>query len=428
MVHTNNGTITMSVQELGRFEVISKVADKWLSQKDAAKMLSLSTRQIRRLLKAYREFGAEGIKSKRPTRAGRKPYTHGLRNKVLDIIAQNYYDFGPTLVSEKLSKRHNIKISKETARQWMIEAQIWHPKNQTITVHQPRARRKNFGELIQIDGSIHPWFEDRGPKCTLLVFIDDATSTLQELRFVEAETTNSYFQALQSYLLRHGKPAAIYSDKHGVFKVNTPTSASGDNLTQFGRALKELGIESIFAHSPAAKGRVERANKTLQDRLVKELRLNNISDIASANAFIEQFRLEYNNSFAVVPEARENLHRNLNTPERDNLGYILSKKYIKKVSKHLTIQHHNIIYKLSLQYTNRLRYKKVTLLEQMSGKIKIYFNQQEIPYESIQLRKIQDRILNRIELNNALDIMPAIKPPAGSNETSGQPYGSCGGA
>jgi hypothetical protein len=194
----------------------------------------------------------------------RKPET--FRAKVLAIIRERYWDFGPTLASEKLAEQHGLTIGRETLRQWMIADGLWLDRKQRRNrVHQPRHRRECIGELVQIDGCEHWWFEDRGPQCTLLVFVDDATGRLMHLQFVESESTFAYFHAARAYLGAWGKPVAFYSDKHGVFRVNHQGALGGDGMTQFGRALDALNIEIICANSSQAEGRVERAHKTLQD-------------------------------------------------------------------------------------------------------------------------------------------------------------------
>ncbi len=186
----------------------------------------------------------------------------------------------------------------------MIAEELWKPRKVKRTaVHQMRPRRACLGELVQIDGSPHAWFEDRGPACTLLVYIDDATGRLMELLFVPVETTFNYFAATRRYLDRHGCPVAFYSDQHGIFKVNAKNALSGSGMTQFGQAMKALDIEIICANTPQAKGRVERVNQTLQDRLVKELRLKKISSMEAANAFAPEYMLDFNRRFAVQPEA-----------------------------------------------------------------------------------------------------------------------------
>jgi hypothetical protein len=210
-------------------------------------------------------------------------------DKIINIIKEKYFDFGPTFAGEKLIENHGIKVSNEKLRQIMIKNKIWMPKKiKAKKLHQMRDRRPREGELIQIDGSPHAWFEDRGESCCLIVFIDNATGKIKELRFCNAETTNDYFAVTKSYIKKHGIPRSFYADRHSIFKINTKELSSkaidkNEGLTQFGRAMQTLDIELIYAMSPQAKGRVERANQTLQDRLVKELRLAGINNIEEAN-------------------------------------------------------------------------------------------------------------------------------------------------
>jgi len=232
----------MSERELNRVEVLAQVDDGRLSVDNAANMLSLTRRQVFRLLKRYRQDGAAAIRHKARGKPPNNRIHHAKRDYALSLIKESYADFGPTLAAEMLAEHHGLKVSRETVRKWMQEDGIWLSRKQRRTFHQPRLRRECFGELIQIDGSDHRWFEDRGDPCTLLVFIDDATSTLMELRFVTSESTFSYFEALESYLLKHGRPVAFYSDKHTVFRVPKPNEHM-TGMTQFGRALAELNIE-----------------------------------------------------------------------------------------------------------------------------------------------------------------------------------------
>ena len=217
-------------------------------------------------------------------------------------MRDRYADFGPTLAAEKLAEHHGCWVSRETLRGWMIADGLWQDRRHRLpSPHQPRRRRDCLGELVQIDGSEHAWFEDRGPPCTLLAFVDDATSRLLQLRFVTSELTFDYFRTTRAYLEEHGKPVAFYSDKHGIFRVNSKEAAAGDGVTQFGRALLALNIDIICANTPQAKGRIERAFGTLQDRMVKELRLAGVSSIAAANAWLPGFITAYNTRFGRDP-------------------------------------------------------------------------------------------------------------------------------
>jgi transposase len=305
-----NETITMSMREIDRLKVIQAVLDRNLKPMQAAKRLGLTTRQVRRLVSRYRDGGPAGLVSGHRDRPSNRQLAPGLANTVLTIIRDRYTDFGPTLACEKLREVHGLFIGREAVRKLMTEAGLWIPRRlRSPTIYQPRNRRHCVGELIQIDGSDHRWFEDRGPACTLLVYIDDATSRLMHLHFTPAESTFSYFEATRRYIELHGKPQAFYSDQYSVFRCNNKHATGGDGHTQFGRALYELNIESICANSSQAKGRVERANLTLQDRLVKEMRLQGISTMEAANAWAPCFIADYNRRFAKPPRNDWDAHR-----------------------------------------------------------------------------------------------------------------------
>ncbi len=332
------GWVMMSERELNRIEVLSQVDDGRLTVSVAANILGLTTRQVYRLLKRFRSGGASAIRHRARDRAPNNQIHQATRDYALSLICENYADFGPTLAAEMLAEHHSFKVSCETVRKWMSEAGVWLPRKQRRQFHQPRLRRECYGELIQIDGSDHRWFEDRGASCTLLVFIDDATGTLMALHFVPSESTFSYFEALERYLRAHGRPVAFYSDKHTVFRVAKQDAKNGAGMTQFGRALSELNIEILCANSSQAKGRVERANRTLQDRLVKELRLAGISDIDAANVFLPTFVARFNAKFARVPARPDDLHRALNI-EPDRLQNILCRRERRYVGQQLTFSY-----------------------------------------------------------------------------------------
>ena len=313
------GWVLMSERDVQRIEVLTEVLSGRRTVASAAIVLAVSVRQVHRLLIRFRDDGGGALIHKGRGQASNHRLSQGIREYALELIKTRYADFGPTLAIEILLDKHAIKVGRETLRTWMLEEGLWLSRNQRRSFHQPRLRRESYGELIQIDGSDHRWFESRGEPCTLLVFIDDATSKLMQLRFVPSESTDSYFEALHGYLEIHGCPIAFYSDKHTVFRVNRPDAKGGSGMTQFGRALAELNIEILCANSSQAKGRVERANRTLQDRLVKELRLAGICDMEAGNAFLPEFLGRYNERFAVRALKPENLHRSLNVkPSRLN--------------------------------------------------------------------------------------------------------------
>lgn len=372
--------VTMSAQELDRLTVIERVLEKRLTQVEAGKQLGITPRQVRRLIGRFHRDGAAGLVSKKRGKRSNNAYPKDLKNAVIALVRQDYHDFGPTLIAEKLNEKHDIQLSRETIRQWLREAGIWKDRRQRRKrVHQPRYRRDCFGELIQIDGSQHRWFEGRGPRCTLLVYIDDATGRLMELRFTDSETTFDYFHSTRRYLERHGKPVAFYSDKHTVFRVNNVGATSGNGLTQFGRALHELNIDIIHANSSQAKGRVERVNKTLQDRLVKELRLEGIDTIDKANAFLPTFVEQFNAKFTKEPANPTDLHRPLS--ELDDLGEVLTWQEDRTVSRSLTVQYDRVVYLLEpTDLAKDLQRKKIRVYDYPDGTVAIRYQGAELPY------------------------------------------------
>jgi len=332
------GLITMSERDPQRIEVLSKVVDGRMSIVAAAHVLAISTRHVQRLVDRIEHTGAGSIRHKAIGRPSNNKIASGVRDYVLMLVRERYLDFGPTFAAEKLQEEHGVTVSRETLRKWMQDADIWLSRKQRRTFHQPRLRREAYGELVQIDGSEHRWFEDRGPACSLLVFVDDATGKLMQLRFVRSESAFTYFEALALYLKEHGAPIAFYSDKHSVFRVAKKDPKGGQGMTQFGRALSELHIEILCANSSQAKGRVERMNRTLQDRLVKELRLAKISGMEAGNAFLPTFISQYNDRFAVAPARSDNLHRPVNMTA-SRLKDVLCKREERYVGAQLTFSY-----------------------------------------------------------------------------------------
>ncbi len=373
--------LTMSNAEITRLEVMQRLKDKRLIQKEAARMLGISVRQVKRLYRAYKGKGASGLVSQRRGKPGNHQLEPATVQKAIDLVYERYRDFGPTLAHEKLTEVHGLKLSDESVRRLMIEEGLWKPKKaKQPPVHPMRERRACFGELVQIDGSDHAWFEARGPKCTLLVYIDDASGQLGELWFVPDETFFAYCEASRHYFERYGKPVAFYSDKHGIFRVNQPRPLGlTSGLTQFGRAMQELDIQIICANSPQAKGRIERANQTLQDRLVKELRLRGISDIESANAFLPEFRDDFNRRFAVQPRSSHDAHRPLLKTE--NLEVVLTHQETRTLSKNLTVQANQVIYQIQSDRPDyALRHAHVSVCENAQGEVTILYKNKPLSY------------------------------------------------
>lgn len=392
--------LTMSKKELTRVEVIQKLEEKRLKQKEAAKQLSISERQVRRLLKAYRGQGKKGLVSKRRGKPSNNQLSEELVQEVRDLIYKHYHDFGPTLAQEKLAERHGLKISRESVRRLMIAEGIWRAKKQQrMPVHQMRLRRACVGELVQIDGSPHAWFEDRGPACSLLVFIDDASGQLMHLHFTPVESTFGYFEATRQYLSLYGRPVAFYSDKHGIFRVNAKQALSGSGMTQFGRAMKQLDIEIICANTPQAKGRVERANQTLQDRLVKELRLKNICNPQDANRFLPEYIQDFNQRFAVQPRSKHDVHRPLPFSEPE-LNRIFSIQESRCLSKNLTIQFNKVIYQIRTSRPSyALRKAQVTVCQDQQGAIEIIYKGKPLDYTIFHKQEHQAEVLSSKEID-----------------------------
>jgi hypothetical protein len=378
--------LAMSRPEIDRMHVLRDVMAERITVHEAAQLMRLTRRQVFRLLKAYRAHGPQALVSTRRGKPSNRRYPAAVRTEALALIKANYADFGPTLACEKLAERHGIGLGVETVRRWMLAEGLWQDRKQRLKpVHQPRHRRDCLGELVQIDGSQHWWFEERGPQCTLLVFIDDASSRLMHLRFVETESTFDYFAAARFYLERYGKPVAFYSDKHAVFRVNSKGAVGGDGMTQFGRALHQLNIDIICANSPQAKGRVERANGTLQDRLVKELRLEGISSIEAANAFLPRFMDDYNRRFAKVAFSNKDLHRPLN--EHDDLGDIFAWQEERTVTKDLTLQYDQVLFLLEPNaITRSLARQRVMVYDYPDGRVAIKHQGRELPYRTFDRR------------------------------------------
>lgn len=402
--------LTMSKRELNRAEVMQRLKDKRLTQKEAAQILEVSVRQIKRLYRAYKKNGAAGLISGRRGKASNNQLDAQTVQQAIDLLHERYEDFGPTLAHEKLVEVHQLKLSDESVRKIMIVEGLWKPKRaKKPKAHPMRERRSCFGELVQIDGSDHAWFEERGRKCTLLVYIDDATGQLLELWFVPDETFFAYCEATRHHIERYGKPMAYYSDKHGIFRVNQPRPlGTTSGLTQFGRAMEELDIQIICANTPQAKGRIERANQTLQDRLVKELRLRGISDIDAGNAYLPEFREDFNRRFAVVPRSNHDAHRPLLPSE--NIDTILTQQKTGVLSKNLTVQFNHIIYQIqSSRPDYTLRNASVKICENAKGEVTISYKDQSLAYTTYHKSTRQAEVADSKTLNRQIR---TPKPPA----------------
>lgn len=374
--------LEMTTKDVLRAQVMAQVVEGKLDQAGAAARLGISIRQVKRLKRRMADGGVQGLLSRRRGRPSNRRLPDAVLSQAVALIGAHYQDFGPTLAREKLEERHGIRLSVETVRQAMMRAGLWRAKRGAgARVHAMRERRPRRGELIQIDGSPHDWFEGRAPRCCLLVFIDDATSELMALRFVNAETTLDYMGLMEEYVLNHGLPAAIYSDRHSIFQINKGDHKdASEEPTQFGRALEQLGIESIQANSPQAKGRVERANQTLQDRLVKEMRLQGISSQEAANAWLPQFIRAFNRRFAVAPAVPSDAHVPY-TGSLEALGRILSVHTPRRLSSGLSCQFRGMLYQVETADRGlALRGAKVSVVTHPNGATELLWQGRALPY------------------------------------------------
>jgi transposase len=404
--------LNMSTKELDRLEVMQRLDQKQMSQKEASEILHLCRRQIKRMLKAYRTHGAAGLVSRHRGRASNNRLCEETQKKALDLLKTRYHGFGPTLAHEKLVEKYKLQLSVESVRKIMIAEELWKPRKvRKIVTHQLRERRACFGELVQIDGSPHDWFEERADPCVLLVFIDDATAKLVQLLFVESESFFSYCQAAEGYFRRYGKPVAFYSDKHSIFRVNQPTSGKTDALTQFGRAMQELDIQIICANTPQAKGRVERSNQTLQDRLVKEMRLLGISSIEAGNAYLPEFMEDLNRRFAVEPRSSVDAHRPLTA--KDDLARILTWQETRTLSKNLTVQFETVVYQIQTERpTYAMRQATVTVCKDACQNITILYKGKSLPFTVFHKQAKQSQVVSAKNLGHAIRQPPAPHTPA----------------
>lgn len=385
-------TIRLTNQELRRLEIINRLIRNQINGTQAAEMTGLSVRQVKRLKARVLKEGSKAIAHAARGKTSNYKILLDERELIIDLIKEHYHDFGPTFATEKLSENHNIVRDPKTVRAIMMTEGLWIPRRKkgNGSVHRSwRLRRSNYGELIQFDGSYEHWFEDRngtGELCLLLA-VDDATGEITHGKFDAHEGVFPVFTFWQEYLLKNGKPVGVYLDKFSTYKMNQKVAIENPDLkTQFQRATTELRIEPIFANSPQAKGRVEKMFKTLQDRLIKELRLHNISDIESANKFLaKKFIPAFNKRFAVPPRNSANLHKPLNEKEKNNLKSILSKQTTRVVQNDFTVSFNSQWYQLlPNQPVTVCKRDEITIEERTDGTVHFrlrnkYLNIKPIP-------------------------------------------------
>jgi transposase len=353
--------------------IIKQIEENKITALEAAEELGISQRQIYRMIKRIRLEGIKGIIHKLRGKGSNRGYPKELKKKLIEIYRKQYWDYGPTLYSEMLLKYHNIQMNRETIRRWLRENSITTNLRKKRPHRRKRERRSCYGELLQLDGSYHDWFEGRGPECCLLNCIDDATGRVY-LKFALSENTQDILKMMWEYVEKIGIPKSIYTDRASVYYAE-------DKLTDFGRAMKELGVEIIYAKSPQAKGRVERSNRTLQDRLIKGLRREGISNIAEANKYLQKkFIKEFNKRFAIEEDV-PNVHRSASGYK---LQEIFSYKTNRQVRNDYTINLSGGYIQLLKGSSPLPRPKQdVTVSKWLNGELHIYFNGQELNFTEL---------------------------------------------
>jgi len=362
--------IRMSLRELRRLKVAHDILDRRMTQRMASSTLSLSERHVRRLVKLVREFGDGGIVHRGRGRPSNRRFPEKIKERVLSVYGKKYGDFGPTLAAEKLVAMEGIRVSRETVRQWLVAAGLWEKRRRKRGHRQWRERKGCFGEMVQMDGSHHAWLEDRGPELVLMGYIDDATNTVYG-RFYDYEGTMPAMDSFKGYVRKYGLPLSVYLDKHTTYKSQRKLTAEEElegvcePMSQFERALDELGVKVIHAHSPQAKGRIERLFGVFQDRLVKEMRLRGIKTKAEANAFLQEYLPTFNQRFRVTPANQSDVHIR---PERYfNLERSLCLKTNRTVRNDNTVAHDKKLYQIKEKVISR----KVIVEERLNGSLHV---------------------------------------------------------
>jgi transposase len=377
-------TVRMSVQELRRVHVIRQAMNKAVRQREASAVLGITTRQVRRLIQRVQAEGDAGLVHRGRGKPSNRRHSPAGKARVLRLYGQHYGDFGPTLAAEKLAERHGITLSAETLRQWLRARGITHFSRQKRPHRAWRERRAHVGELIQLDGSHHDWFEERGPRCVLMAYIDDASSRVFA-RFYAYEGTMPAMDSFRRYITHYGMPLALYTDKHTTYK--SPAAPTVEEQlagrrphSQFERSLAELGVTVIHAHSPQAKGRVERLFRTFQDRLIKELRLAGVATLDVANRFMATYLPIYNRRFAVPPAQAADLHRP--RPASRDLDRSLCLKTTRVLRRDWTVAHHGQLY----QIRDNVRATHVQVEERIDGTMRLTHHGQPLTYHAIAAR------------------------------------------
>ena len=384
----SEGIIMATQEELRRLHVIQKVLEGGIKQVEAAEILSLSSRHIGRVVKRVGQEGPRGIVHRSRGRPSNRKIPDQLKDKVIKLYRGSYKGFGPTLASEKLWERDGVRISDETLRGWLIEAGDWQRVRKSRRHRQWRERKGHPGEMVQMDGSHHAWFEDRGEPCVLMGYIDDARGDAFG-RFYDYEGTMPAMDSFKRYIRKRGLPLQVYLDGHSTYKSTAKPTIEEQlggvgPLSEFERALKELGVEVSHAYSPQAKGRIERLFRTFQDRVIKEMRLRGIRTIEEGNKFLEAYLPLYNKRFSVRPREKEDVHRPL--PRGIDLNAILCIKTERTLRNDFTVAHNHKLY----QIEEATKASKVIVQDRMDGSMKITYQGQALRFREIKERPMKE--------------------------------------
>ena len=376
------GTITMSVKEAKRLHLVRQAIEKRITQVEAAQMIGLSLRQSQRIVARVRQEGDLGISHRARGKGPNNRILPKVKDKVLDLCRGIYHELGPTHASEKLREKDHIQVSAETLRAWFLEEGLPYRKRKKRPHRQWRERKSFRGEMVQLDGSHHDWFEGRGPACVLMGYVDDATGRVYG-RFYEYEGTIPAMDSFKRYIGLHGLPQSVYLDRHTTYKSGAKPTIEEElddirPMSHFEKSLAELDVEVIHAYSPRAKGRIERLFGTFQDRVVKEMRLARVSTIAEGNVFLENYLPEYNRRFAKEAAKKADLHRPM--ANKRALDTILAIKTERALRNDFTVSHNKKLY----QIKNIIRAKKVTVEERTDGSMRIHHNGLRLQFKEIE--------------------------------------------
>lgn len=376
--------ISMSQEELKRLSVIHKAIDGRITQIEAGDILDISDRQVRRIITRIEEDGDKGIIHRSRGKPSHNATDCKVKDSALKLCRTIYEGFGPTLASEKLFERDKIGISRETLRQWLKNEKLSYKSRKKRPHRQWRERKHHYGQMVQMDGSHHDWFEGRGSWCVLMGYIDDATGT-PFAKFCPYEGSLTAMDSFKGYIKKHGLPLSVYLDKHSTYKSQKKRTIEEElnnigPLSNFGRVLNELGVELIHANSPEAKGRIERLFETFQDRVVKEMRLRKIGSIDEANKFLEYYLPVFAKRFAVLPAKEENLHRPL--PKGIDLDRILCVKTERALNNDFTIAHDKKLY----QILDNTPAKKIIVEERIDGSVAMRYKEASLRFKEITVK------------------------------------------